>query len=296
MKNKYALILILFSMAAWSGCKDCDDPTDPDCGNYDPFHDIEPANADFGIYVVFDGSYVFNGRVYKGEVDSIRSFESLLFEPKNKNDKYTWLIGAEVIEQEKISRRWFPPGTDIPITLIVEKNGNNCLSNHDKSDTLTKIFHCVKQLFVNERDTLYAMSDPFWGTYEGYNTDNPDDKFIVSYGFLGEIGGSLNRRIEYCLAGLPKGAPLQREFYQPQYSFPHALAVFRSYRYTVVYGIGLWAELQFNNKGELVIEYEYNRTVVNNYLAGQWPVDYNPIILRKRTFIGKKISNKVITQ
>jgi len=48
MKN-LLLFTALLSLLAWSGCKRCDDPTDPECENYDPCYVANPLSPDFSI-------------------------------------------------------------------------------------------------------------------------------------------------------------------------------------------------------------------------------------------------------
>jgi hypothetical protein len=52
MKKYRIPILVLTVLAAFSmqTCKNCNDPTNPDCANYNPCHDDQPPTAEFGIY------------------------------------------------------------------------------------------------------------------------------------------------------------------------------------------------------------------------------------------------------
>jgi hypothetical protein len=52
MKNKvfYLVALAVGMVFVMSGCKDCDDPSDPDCGNYDPCFGKYPDKLEIEMY------------------------------------------------------------------------------------------------------------------------------------------------------------------------------------------------------------------------------------------------------
>jgi hypothetical protein len=95
MKNKYALILILFSMVAWSGCKDCDDPSDPDCGNYDPCFGKYPDKLEIEMYCRDIFAVPYSSFDYHITKDSIFiSPITFKFKVNHKYDSIKWYISG----------------------------------------------------------------------------------------------------------------------------------------------------------------------------------------------------------
>lgn len=153
----------------FDGCKDCDDPSDPDCKNYDPCHDVKPANADFGIYEYV--KYVGPSKkimIYgKEESDTVYGGNDIMFKPKHKYDKVTWFIGSEVLTVDSFIRTSFPANRHITVTMIAEVKPSNCLNQNQLRDTVTKTFYTVKHFTWS--DSLTFLENPFWGTWEGFN-------------------------------------------------------------------------------------------------------------------------------
>lgn len=294
MKKILSLILIVSLMIlSWSGCKDCDDPSNIDCGNYDPCHDKQPANADFGIYELFDLRE--RGR-FENETDTVLpGFTGVLFKPKHKNDKVTWYLGSEVLEQTQVVRSLFPPNKTISVTMIAEKNQNDCLNVEELRDTVTKEFFC-KDIGDFYSFVENAIKMPFWGTWEGYLTDAPNEKFIVTFGHIFK-NWRPELQFQFALAGLPKGLPLQPDSnvmssFIPFFKVSHI-------GYHMMYGSGGAFNLKafFTIKDHtLTIEHSYNETPYLQYLLGESQQEYRPEKLVTKTFIGKKLSNELKKQ
>ncbi|NJN78718.1 MAG: hypothetical protein HC803_10675, partial [Saprospiraceae bacterium] len=97
---------------------------------------------------------------------------NLEFEAPEGMDKYTWVIGSEVLHDRVIVRKNFPPNEIIPITLIVERTPNReCFPNDDGIDTL------VRNLFY-EDDYYNSL---FFGEYKGHFLRLPNDDFIIKF-------------------------------------------------------------------------------------------------------------------
>lgn len=295
MKNSRVLIISLFLISTFSiGCKDddCDDETNPECSNFNPCHDSKPANAEFGIYEIIDLREF--GR-YENETDTVVNSNIIaLFKPKHKNDKVTWYIGGEILEQQQVARRNFPPNENISITMIAEKNPNDCLKSSELRDTVTKEFYAID---IGSPMTIIedAKQMPFWGTWEGYLTDAPNEKFIVTIGHIFEYPNE-RPQISFAIAGLPKGLPLKPDSNVIDF-IPRLGSVF--FGYHLLYGKGkdfsFEAVAKINNNN-VIIEHSYNETPYLQYILGESQQETYPVKIVKKTFIGKKISNEVRTQ
>src|SRR5690606_17778265 len=191
---KFFSVMFLIVGLFHSCKKKCQDPTNPDCQNYDPCYGIVEANADFSIFEVL-GEYG-TGDTLLSETDSIYFWNPVLFKPKYHADKISWILGAETIAKNELFRKWFPGNSQISVTMISEIDSSkySCLHGKKLNDSLTKIFYSI---YINDSDDYKNM--PYWGTWEGINTDNPGKKLQVSFGFI-------NRYSETGLAfaGLPE--------------------------------------------------------------------------------------------
>ena len=90
--NFNLLITLTVIMLCFNGCKKdtiCNDPTDPNCKNYDPCYGKTPVSADFGIYEGINGAQAFN------EADTIFIYSYVLLKTKNvkaKDINVTWKV------------------------------------------------------------------------------------------------------------------------------------------------------------------------------------------------------------
>jgi hypothetical protein len=283
MKKLIFLLLILPYIL--NSCKDCcEDASNPECENYDPCFNYPSANADFGIYELLGD--------YESETDTVYNFNKVLFKPKNKQDKVTWLLGEETISINELIRENYPPGY-IEVTMMAEMNPNSCRSTDQQNDTLTKRFYVV-QIPLDSND---YMVSPWWGTWEGYNTDASNDKFTVSWGFINSWGQPY---VDF--TGLPKGIPAQKPFYSHsnsictgiEYNIGYKDVVFTKGRHQDYGGFGLNGTCH-RDGSTVVISYNYNNRPYQNWLLGEKEI-VEPLQWVSKTFTGKKISNKVKTQ
>jgi len=155
-------ISIIGSLFLLHSCKDdcppCDDPTNPDCDNYDPCYNYQPA------------------------------------------------LGLDTISQIELFKIYFPINSWITVTMVAKVDPSNCLTTEQLSDTLTKRFYVVQ----NCCDTAIDKSNPWWGTWQGANMDNPEEVFTISWGYIGKRYKSSG---SFDFTGLPKGIPVQWPFY-----------------------------------------------------------------------------------
>jgi hypothetical protein len=308
MKTNYYLYplfaIVFFAAMVLNSCKKecCKDPTNPQCENYDPCTQIKPAKADFGIFEVI-GDDMRSTHILD-ETDTILVRNGAFFKPKSTQDKVTWILGGETVEQKELFRMGYPPGW-IDVTMIAEMNPSPCLKEYELRDTLTKRFY-VLQHTDNQNDSNEYKSWIWWGTWEGADTDAPDDKFTISWGF---INGRTSPWIDF--AGLPKGAPKQSTFYKTgglgvgvpvhvylnEYPGYKAILLSSDDGWGYTSGFGLQGVGKINN-GVLEIEYKFeNKSLQNWILTKEFNIkgDYTPEWVSKK-WVGRKISNQVYTQ
>jgi hypothetical protein len=297
MKEKFLVMItgLMCVAVTFYGCKkECSDPTNPDCENYDPCHNSKPANADFTI------NEQINNTDFYYESDTIYRINGTLFKPKYEADSITWILGAETVHQKELFRTGYPLGT-IEVTMIAKMNPSACLTEEQRIDTVTKQFYVLPS--PGGIDTNITKASPWWGTWEGYNTDNPDDKFTVSWGYsIGDPHLILNVVMDF--VGLPKGIKKQFPFYQGLVSRCSGINVRVGYKALVMYdeygqhwdftGFNIDAVCRRENN-KVTIDYSYNDTPYQRWLKGE-EREAEPIMRVNKTFKATKISNEVVTE
>ncbi len=167
----YPLILF-FALLTIPGCKcSCDDPTDPDCKNYDPCYGIDPPlTADFDMYNYVDPLSSFYGPDTLLKIDDTMNGGTIVFIANEENaDSYEWHVGSGVYDTRQVSLNLLtaPDSTSIPVTLTVRKKPNlACYPNGDSILTLEKSFYRI-----GNYDKCM-----FQGIWEGYYLDTPGFK------------------------------------------------------------------------------------------------------------------------
>ncbi len=173
MKPLHFVLLVLWVMASISiqSCKKdcCNDPTNPDCKNYDPCYGKEPANASFNFYLDLSNEY---GK-YHYNTDTIEMREGgysalVHFKVDDKNvDSCWWTVGkdARVFTQKEFYLTFNLWNSPIQVTLIVDKhNAKACHPDKPIRDTFTKVL------------TLMPLgSSNIFGKYLGYLDGNESD-------------------------------------------------------------------------------------------------------------------------
>ena len=181
----FVIACLLLSLPACKE-KDCDDPQNPDCGNYDPCWGKKPVTADFIFGRTTATPEPINGVDYPICEDTIfmagaedrrgRDYGVLMkFQALEPNAKYTWKLGAETINKKEFER-WFIksglPGV-YQATLIVEKTPDAaCFPLDDGKDTITRKFTLMphyqlpimgkyKVLFEGSKDSTIIEIQPW---------------------------------------------------------------------------------------------------------------------------------------
>ncbi len=131
---KYAyLFFIAVALCFVSSCKD-------DEATVDPCVALKATSADFYIYPSL-GIAPHEG--WKDlDSDTILYQLGATFKAKYKADKFTWLIGSEILEDSVVFRTNFPQDENITVTLIAEKFTPviDCFPNDTGRDTFSRTF------------------------------------------------------------------------------------------------------------------------------------------------------------
>ena len=219
MKPITLFLLLSLVILTFTSCRHhCQDPSNPDCENYDPCYAKIAPTANFYIYenIIWDIDNLGFEWV-KYDADTIAT-AGVNFEAQYPNAiSYEWHIGSEVLYGRRVYRESFPENADIPITLKVTTHRDNlCFPNvMDTIITKTKTFHVP--------DYSQLLYDKYKGKFRGVLEDEPNSPFVFEvktsidnhwstpervYDFYGlphddsintysEDGGSFNQRLFY---------------------------------------------------------------------------------------------------
>jgi len=177
LKISFLLLLILLVAV---GCRkdddspvcpaSCDDPTNPECSNYDPCLEENPVTADFKIYDdVFSAGpnsdqWFEDDVIYRGRIK---------FEALEDSANYTWYLGQETLngtEFKEVIRTTVDvePGT-YTAALTVDKEPNSmCFPNDTGRDSIFKTFDVVGVCDL-------MIMNKFKGVFES----DPQDSVII---------------------------------------------------------------------------------------------------------------------
>jgi hypothetical protein len=168
--TKYtALFTILFSLITLNSCKDdcppCDDPTNPECENYDPCFGKDTINT---LFKVRPGDNGFKPPEEWCDLVACDTFNasSVRFDAPDgnpENSTYTWQIGSEA--EPRTGRGFEVDFSDylrdngweqwIDITLTIKTPMNECLKGEEESvKTVTRQLY-----FTEERRPNWYLGD-----------------------------------------------------------------------------------------------------------------------------------------
>ena len=189
--NTFTLSLYIIGLSfvfAISSCKkDCLDPTNPDCSNYDACLTEVRTSADFGF---------FNKGYLSSNGESVEIFlptRDTVFIPEggsyfmyyransSEMDYYEWQIGLDPRTfNDSIHRTIFQNvAGDIDITLKVEQESTNtdCFPDDAGVDQVTRTVHFIPYTASTIEEELKYR--PIYGEYLGANEDAPLDTFRI---------------------------------------------------------------------------------------------------------------------
>jgi hypothetical protein len=187
LQNLWAACALLLSLTiplTHSGCKkDCLDPANPDCSNYDACLTARRTNAGFGFfnkgYLSSNGE---NVEVFLPTRDTVfipegGSYFMYFRANSSEMDHYEWQIGLDPRTfNDSIHRTTFQNvAGDIDVTLKVAKESPNtdCFPDDTGVDQITRTVHFVPYTASTIEEELEYS--PIYGEYLGYNEDTPSD-------------------------------------------------------------------------------------------------------------------------
>jgi len=176
MKN-FLLCSALLGLMAWSGCKRCNDPSNPACENFDPCWDAQSVSADFVM------GQTFTNRFHPTLQDTFLVVDTILegqpmteFRGPEGYDRYEWTIGQDdrTFTDQTVYLFFVDPEPLLRIQLIVEREPDTaCFPGEDGRDTAVQYL------------TVVPPTEPaIRGSYQGVLASAPNDSFEVSIGPL----------------------------------------------------------------------------------------------------------------
>ncbi len=154
------LLTALLGLLAWSGCKKpCEDPTDPDCENYDPCYVANPLSPDFSIEevvgITLKASFFTDTVLANG-------FSSVRFTAMHGYQSYSWQIGTDDREftDRVVSLQFIDPIGTISVRLIAKKYDWQldpiCRPGDDGLDTMVRQLTVVKRKETRVEGTYFG--------------------------------------------------------------------------------------------------------------------------------------------
>ncbi len=176
--KKLSIYTIIFCLATLQyACKRCNDPSNPDCKNYDPCFGKTAASADFDIFERNRWKGGSNWIEVKSDTIIYGAFGVFRAKQSPDNDlEYSWKIGfmdKEFTEPEvRLQFMSDVFGQTLPIRLITtKKQGQTCITNpKELRDTVIKYLHITS-----------PMRSRIFGKYEGQemNKDGSLKKYTL---------------------------------------------------------------------------------------------------------------------
>jgi hypothetical protein len=171
--KKFRIPFLVFTvLAAFSlqTCKHCNDPTNPDCANYDPCWDQTQADASFTIYEVLPmmPDQPLDG--YTGEdaaTDTIINWNTARFKADFEAEYYEWRVGEDPrvwnTREFTLKFRSIPTYFPVEVSLKVYKPTNrSCFPNSNDTAEFRRSIVTVPQdsSLMIKRFEGYLESDP----------------------------------------------------------------------------------------------------------------------------------------
>ena len=157
-------------------CKQCEDPTNPECSNYDPCLGVAKTSADFKIEER-TGSYWV-------ETDTVERYSRVRFTALQEADSYRWLIGADEFNEKSFTLSNFPYNSWIGVTLILKRTPNKaCHPNDNGIDTVYRRFYVWPEGYYLDPSLFrFLVKNPYpiYGTYYGALKSSPNNRFEVT--------------------------------------------------------------------------------------------------------------------
>lgn len=160
-----------------AGCKEeppCNDPTNPDCANYDPCYGKEAANASFHHFCDLTTGYgLYHFKTDTIEMEDANARVRVFFKVDDKNvDSCWWSVGTDsrVFTEKEFSLTFRLVDGPIRTRLIVDKSSAlDCNPSKPVRDT-----------FYRDLTLMPLGSSNIYGTYKGYFDGNTSDTGTIT--------------------------------------------------------------------------------------------------------------------
>jgi hypothetical protein len=187
MKSLLKLTLAMFVVLFFSTCKKecCQDPTNPECENYDPCYG-KTITADFFMHQ-FNGWFVDPKDEKPENCDTIKSNGAKFNAYMSGALSYTWRVGSDTREftgsslgilfddyikdlnnLNPINKNYYKP---IPITLTIRNKIGGCIQAKDS-------------VLSKTRNLVFANKSPWPGTYRGISDHDGQERIIIIYQYI----------------------------------------------------------------------------------------------------------------
>jgi hypothetical protein len=170
--NLFWIFFAIFWLTSCDDNKECTDPLNVDCPNYDPCLTYPASFAEFKIIDSLELFSPFTDMNQGLESDSILTYKDIWFKATHDCDSYEWQIGTDpkVFDRKEFSL-YFDVAGEIPVRLITtRKPDKTCSLNDDGRDTFYKKFVLV----------IPSQNIPIFGKYKGYHIDTPNQEYTIT--------------------------------------------------------------------------------------------------------------------
>lgn len=204
---------MILTFSCYSCKKECKDPKNPECDNFDPCYGINKSSAYFIVEENLGDHWI--------ECDTIIGLgnkTAVRFRAINDADSFIWTLGSETIHQKSFIRVDFPSDIHIPVSLVViNKNSSKfCHPDDDGIDTFKRLIYTWPIQFTwDEINKKYVIINPLpiQGEYLGYYESNPNKEVKIT---LKDTVSACNK-IGVTTRILLKAVNLPDGYYQPIY-------------------------------------------------------------------------------
>jgi len=191
--------LLFFSVILIFNCckKDCLDPENPECGNYDPCLKTFPTNAAFGFW-----NKNIGGDVYLPYRDTIPGGNIRVYfrATDPRMSAYEWRVGADPrVFTDSVFSLVFTNifgWVNVSLTAYHEQADQVCFPGDTGKITTERAFYLNPD--VAETQEEYLEQYPIFGAYLGHDEGSPQDTFRMTIAWPHDLGPTIYNFPEGC--------------------------------------------------------------------------------------------------
>ncbi len=266
------LILVIYTIINLPSCKkDCTDPSNPDCSNFDPCLNVADAS-----FTVKQNCQSFHNQASFIE-DSFLTPGRLIFEVDDKDvDSCYWKIGSEAqFRTGKSIMVTFDNRMEelLPVQLIVYKKLESCEDLSVQRDTV------IRYIPMEHWEATTII-----GSYTGYHEDTPIDTFTIT---IDSMSHPFNDYVMYSIFNLPEGCYVDGSVFEYE-NFAAQPSIIPS-KTNFLFFTGFSDDECPNPRGVGMIN-QFNNSIIIDYSISLNIIDTvtNTILRDNKKFIGQK--------